>query len=72
MSAARRLHPDDPRSDEPASTGRVTPLSLRTTAMQLVWVCGDCGAHYPRTDECPERCTHCGAPRQHFYLPVED
>ena len=50
----------------------VAPISVRTTAMELLWVCGDCGEHYPRSVTPPERCGHCGAPREHFYSPVED
>lgn len=50
----------------------VAPISVRPNAMELLWVCGDCGQHYPRARECPEVCTACGAPKQHFYAPVED
>jgi rubrerythrin len=50
----------------------VAPISVRPNAMELLWVCGDCGQHYPRARECPEQCTECGAPRQHFYAPIED
>ncbi len=48
------------------------PISVRPNAMELLWVCGDCGQHYPRARQCPERCTVCGAPKQHFYAPIED
>lgn len=48
------------------------PISVRPNAMELLWVCGDCGQHYPRARECPEKCTACGAPKQHFYAPIED
>lgn len=48
------------------------PISVRPNAMELLWVCGDCGQHYPRARQCPERCTACGAPKQHFYAPIED
>lgn len=50
----------------------VAPISVRPNAMELLWVCGDCGQHYPRARECPEECKACGAPRQHFYAPIED
>lgn len=50
----------------------VAPISVRPNAMELLWVCGDCGQHYPRARECPDACSECGAPRQHFYAPIED
>ena len=50
----------------------VAPISVRPNAMELLWVCGDCGQHYPRARECPEECNGCGAPKQHFYAPIED
>jgi rubrerythrin len=50
----------------------VAPISVRPNAMELLWVCGDCGQHYPRARECPEQCSECGAPKQHFYAPIED
>ena len=50
----------------------VAPISVRPNAMELLWVCGDCGQHDPRARECPEECTECGAPKQHFYAPIED
>jgi rubrerythrin len=50
----------------------VAPISVRPNGMELLWVCGDCGEHYPRARECPDRCTACGAPKQHFYAPIED
>lgn len=50
----------------------VAPISVRPNAMELLWVCGDCGQHYPRARECPEECNCCGAPKQHFYAPIED
>jgi len=50
----------------------VAPLSLRASHTQLLWVCGDCGHHYPRAQACPDSCSACGAPREHFYAPVED
>ncbi|GAC1545733.1 MAG: hypothetical protein NVS3B10_09800 [Polyangiales bacterium] len=50
----------------------VAPLSMRTSCMQLLWVCGDCGEHYPRSIACPARCGACDAPREHFYSPLED
>jgi hypothetical protein len=56
----------DPESDV------VAPLSLRASHTQLLWVCGDCGHHYPRSQGCPDGCDACGAPREHFYAPVED
>ena len=56
----------DPESDV------VAPLSLRASHTELLWVCGDCGHHYPRSQACPDGCSACGAPREHFYAPVED
>jgi rubrerythrin len=50
----------------------VAPISVRPNAMELLWICGDCGEHYPRARECPEECSSCGAPKQHFYAPIED
>lgn len=50
----------------------VAPISVRPNAMELLWVCGDCGAHYPRQRQPPENCEHCGAPKQNFYAPIED
>ena len=52
-------------------TELIPPISLRASIMELLWVCGDCGEHYPRAQSCPDRC-NCGAPRQHFYAPTED
>jgi rubrerythrin len=53
-------------------TDVVAPISVRPNAMELIWVCGDCGAQYPRRTEPPERCTECGAPKTNFYSPIED
>ena len=50
----------------------VAPISVRPNAMELLWVCGDCGEHYPRARQCPETCVSCGAPKQNFYAPIED
>jgi hypothetical protein len=50
----------------------VAPISVRPNGMELLWICGDCGEHYPRARSCPERCDACGAPKQHFYAPIED
>jgi rubrerythrin len=50
----------------------VCPISVRASAMELLWVCGDCGEHYPRSLNPPETCPNCSAPREHFYSPVED
>lgn len=50
----------------------VAPISVRPNAMELLWVCGDCGQHYPRQMEPPEACSACGAPKQNFYAPIED
>jgi hypothetical protein len=50
----------------------VAPISVRPNAMELLWVCGDCGEHYPRARECPAQCKSCGAPKQNFYAPIED
>lgn len=46
--------------------------SIRAIATVLLWVCGDCGAHYPRSANPPELCNECGAPKEHFLAPVED
>jgi len=53
-------------------TDAVAPISVRPNAMELIWVCGDCGAHYPRRQEAPEKCAECGAPKTNFYSPIED
>ena len=53
-------------------TDVVAPISVRPNAMELLWVCGDCGEHYPRARACPEQCVGCGAPKQNFYAPIED
>ena len=50
----------------------VAPISVRPNGMELLWVCGDCGEHYPRQRQCPESCNSCGAPKQNFYAPIED
>lgn len=50
----------------------VAPISVRPNGMELLWVCGDCGQQYPRARACPEVCVACGAPKQHFYAPIED
>ena len=50
----------------------VAPISVRATAMELLWVCGDCGEHCPRSVTPPEKCINCDAPREHFFSPVED
>ncbi|GAC1534127.1 MAG: hypothetical protein NVS3B10_28020 [Polyangiales bacterium] len=50
----------------------VAPISVRPNGMELLWVCGDCGEHYPRQQQAPESCNACGAPRQNFYAPIED
>lgn len=66
------LELDDYEDEDDPEEG-VIPLTLRTTAMQLVWVCGDCGAHHPRHGaHCPDLCSGCGAPREHLYSPIED
>ena len=66
--------PDAERSlDEyDADADLVAPISIRTHAMTLLWICGDCGEHYPRAQTCPLSCDACGAPQQHFYSPIED
>jgi rubrerythrin len=81
---ARWLQPDSPGITRPGSVtasprdsydpsrDRVAPLLVRPIDMELIWVCGDCGEHYPRTLLAPETCFSCGAPRQHFYGPAED
>jgi rubrerythrin len=45
---------------------------MRASHTELLWVCGDCGHPYPRSQACPDGCSACGAPREHFYAPVED
>lgn len=50
----------------------VAPISIRSSFMELLWICGDCGEHYGRAQKCPESCCSCGAPKQHFFAPVED
>ena len=50
----------------------VAPISVRATAMELLWVCGDCGAHFPRSVTPPAKCESCDAPRENFFSPVED
>lgn len=50
----------------------VAPISIRSSHMELLWICGDCGEHYARVQECPEECGSCGAPKQHFFAPLED
>ena len=62
----RSLDAYDPEEDI------VAPLSVRASFMELLWICGDCGEHYPRAQACPDGCSGCGAPRQHFYAHVED
>jgi len=47
-------------------------ISVRTVAMELLWVCGDCHEHYPRSVNPPATCRNCNAPRENFYSPVED
>jgi hypothetical protein len=66
--------PSEPHSldDYDPDVDVVAPLSLRCAVMQLLWVCGDCGEHYVRAQECPTKCDACGAPREHFYAPIED
>ena len=64
--ANRSLDDYDPQEDT------IPPLSVRTTFMELLWICGDCGEHYPRAQACPESCDACGAPKQNFYAHVED
>ncbi len=62
----RSLDDYDPQEDT------IPPLSVRSSHMELLWICGDCGEHYPRAQECPEECDSCGAPKQNFYAHVED
>lgn len=81
---AKWLQPDSPGMTRPGTVDasprdsydpgrdRVAPLTIRPIDMELVWVCGDCGEHYPRTNLAPAVCDWCGAPRQHFYGPAED
>ena len=64
--AERSMDAYDPETDV------VAPISVRTSFMELLWVCGDCGEHYPRAQTCPEQCTSCGGPKQNFYAPTED
>ncbi len=62
----RSMDTYDPETDV------VPPISVRTSFMELLWVCGDCGEHYPRAQTVPEECTSCGGPKQNFYAPTED
>lgn len=64
--ADRSLDDYDPQEDT------IPPLSVRSSFMELLWICGDCGEHYPRAQACPEACGACGAPKQNFYAHVED
>ena len=64
--AERSMDTYDPETDV------VPPISVRTSFMELLWICGDCGEHYPRAQTCPEQCTSCGGPKQNFYAPTED
>jgi rubrerythrin len=64
--ANRSLDDYDPQEDT------IPPLSVRSSFMELLWICGDCGEHYPRAQACPESCDACGAPKQNFYAHVED
>ena len=66
--------PDSERSldDWDPDEDLVAPISIRTQVMTLLWICGDCGEHYPRAQTCPTQCDACGAPQQHFYSPIED
>ena len=68
------LRPDAERSldDYDPEADLVAPMSIRTSVMQLLWICGDCGEHYSRAQTCPVQCDACGAPQQHFYAPIED
>ena len=50
----------------------IAPISIRAFAMQILWVCGSCGEHYPHAAGCPEQCRSCGAIKQFFYSPTED
>lgn len=64
--ADRSLDAYDPQEDT------IPPLSVRSSFMELLWICGDCGEHYPRAQACPNECGACGAPKQNFYAHVED
>ncbi|GAC1577629.1 MAG: hypothetical protein NVS3B20_08930 [Polyangiales bacterium] len=64
--AATTLDAYNPGSDT------VAPMSVRTTAMELLWICGDCGEHYPRSLNPPHLCQNCGGPKEHFFSPIED
>jgi CBS domain-containing protein len=44
----------------------------RTELMQLVWRCTDCGYLLTRTEQLPEECPDCGAPKENFVLVTED
>jgi rubrerythrin len=65
-------HHEDVKDEYDPDDDVVAPISIRTSFMELIWICGDCGEHYPRSKQCPESCTACGGPRQHFYAPTED
>lgn len=47
-------------------------VSGRTESMQLVWRCTDCGYLLTRTEQLPDQCPDCGAPKEHFVLVTED
>jgi CBS domain-containing protein/rubredoxin len=47
-------------------------VSARAEAMQLVWRCTDCGYLLTRTEQLPDECPDCGAPRENFVLVTED
>lgn len=70
LAGRHRAHHEEP--ELPADEEEPAPTSLRTMMLELLWVCGDCGAHYPHTRLCPEHCLNCGAPKAHFYAPIED
>ena len=72
-ASATRPHPDERSLDDyDPQEDTVPPLSVRSSHMELLWICGDCGEHYPRAQACPDECGACGAPKQNFYAHVED
>lgn len=44
----------------------------RAESMQLVWRCTDCGYLLTRTEQLPDECPDCGAPKENFVLVTED
>lgn len=66
--------PPDPGApeDDVAALHRGEEPEGRTFAMELVWRCLRCGYLRPRTQDPPDACPDCGAPRQEFVAVTED